>query len=97
MSLDDDEVCLCTSDIYTKASCFWKNREISQITTKKLDTTPISQIKKLKILNECPMTGYNLFKITTESKEVTDLAIRSIDLPCWFCNALWISMVNAGC
>lgn len=42
------------------------------------------------------MAGYNLFKITTESKEVTDLAIRSIDLPSWFCNALWISMVNAG-
>jgi hypothetical protein len=36
MSLDEDEACLCTSDIYTKDSVHWKNREINQLTTKKL-------------------------------------------------------------
>lgn len=36
MSLDEDETCLCTSDIYTRESVHWKNREINQLTTKKL-------------------------------------------------------------
>jgi hypothetical protein len=41
MSLEDDETCLCASDIYSKADSHWKNREISQLTTKKLDNIPI--------------------------------------------------------
>lgn len=51
MSLEDDETCLCTSDIYTKHDGHWKNREISQITTKKLDSIPIEEITKIKILS----------------------------------------------
>lgn len=51
MTLDDDEVCLCASDIYTKNHSFWKNREISQITTKRLDSIPIPNIKKIKVLS----------------------------------------------
>lgn len=64
MSLEDDETCLFASDIYTKMDSHWKNREINQITTKKLDSIPISDITKIKVLNEHPMVGYNLFRVT---------------------------------
>lgn len=96
LTLDDDEDCLCASDIYTKSDNFWRNREICQITTKRLSSIPIDQIKKIKVLNEHPMTGYNLFRVSTDEKETVDMAIRTIDVPGWFCNALWITLLNAG-
>lgn len=51
MSLDTDETCICTSDIYTKEGSHWKNREISQITNKKFDSIPFENVKKLKVLS----------------------------------------------
>jgi hypothetical protein len=42
----------------------WKNRETSQLTTQKLDSIPIEEIKKIKLLNEHPMIGYSLFRVT---------------------------------
>lgn len=64
MSLEDDETCLCSSDIYRKVDSHWKNRETIQLTSKKLDDLPISKVKKVKLLNEHPMVGYNLFRVT---------------------------------
>lgn len=96
MVLDDDEVCLCASDIYTKNQSFWKNREISQITTKRLDSIPIKNIKKIKILSQHPMVGYNLFRVSVGEKQVNDFAIRTVDIPIWFCNSIWTILLNSG-
>ena len=43
------------------------------------------------------MTGYNLFKVTLNEKQIRDLAIRTVDIPLWFSNSIWICLVSAGC
>lgn len=96
MSLDGDESSLCTSGIYSRESVHWNNREISQLTTKKLDNILIESIKKIKVLREQPMAGYNLFKVSIGEKEGKDFAIKTIDIPTWFANSIWVILAHGG-
>jgi hypothetical protein len=43
------------------------------------------------------MTGYNLFRVTIGDKDIKDFAIRTVDVPQWFSNSIWMCLVSSGC
>lgn len=41
------------------------------------------------------MNGYNLFRISMGEKDIKDFAIRTIDIPIWFSNCIWMGLLFA--